>query len=122
VSYLQSRSTPSAARSIAIAGSATDSTINTGMLIEGGVQNHSIVIVHNHYGAAPATHQAASKLAKEVLAEMGALTRDNRISVLVFMEREFRTRMVIELNQAALGRVMRYVKTVLINQRKIYAS
>jgi hypothetical protein len=49
----------------------------------------------------------------DVLAAMDDLAKDQRISVLDFMEREFNTRMVVELDGLQLLRTKRYVQAVI---------
>ena len=53
---------------------------------------------------------------RDVLALMKPLDKNQQITVLQFMRREFRTAMVIELQPAQVYRVRRYVET--INSRR----
>ena len=54
----------------------------------------------------------------ETLQCMGQLDSDQRLSVLVWMERQFGTQMVKELNAEAQQRVRRYVAAVLRSTAK----
>lgn len=98
-----------------------DGAIQVGK-VEGGMQ-----VVHQHfYPAAPSPPESvkgSEEIAKaptaaqrEVLTLMKPLDRNQRIAVLEFMRREFRTAMVIELQPAQVYRVRRYVET--INSRR----
>lgn len=54
-----------------------------------------------------------------VLARMGQLHYRSRITVLDFMDREFKTRMVIELQTEQLFRLNKYLDVVLSNPRAL---
>lgn len=87
-----------------------------GSISHGGVASSGItVVIHQH--AAPVPHAARRRtptlLPGDVLALMQPLSKADRISVLDFMERQFHTRLVIELNSPALFRLKKYVEAVL---------
>lgn len=87
-----------------------------GNISHGGVASTGItVVIHQH--AAPTGKLVARRkttlLPGDVLALMKPLPKSARISVLDFMERQFDTRLVIELNSPALFRVKKYVEAVL---------
>lgn len=98
-----------------------DGAIQVGK-VEGGMQ-----VVHQHFYPSipnpPESGKASEENARtptvgqrEVLALMKPLDKNQRITVLDFMRREFRTAMVIELQPAQVYRVRRYVET--INSRR----
>jgi hypothetical protein len=83
-----------------------------GNVSRGGVAASGITVVINQL--AP-QRKASSKGVRpsDVLAAMDDLAKDQRISVLDFMEREFQTRMVVELDGLQLLRTKRYVQAVI---------
>ena len=78
--------------------------------VQAGRIDGSVTVINHHYGG---TRQARRTTPdqKAVLQLMAGVP--DRIAVLDFMEREFNTRMVIELKPAQLYRLRRYVEVVL---------
>ncbi len=74
------------------------------------------VTVINHHHAPRRAAPRASEEQKIVLRLMDEVP--DRIAVLAFMEREFNTRMVVELKPAQLYRLRRYVETIHNNRSK----
>lgn len=73
--------------------------------IDGGVT----VINHHHHHA---QNRSASRAEQKAVLQLMDSVQD-RIAVLDFMEREFQTRMVIELSPQQLYRLKRYVEVVI---------
>ena len=70
-----------------------------------------ITIIINQ--APPRQRSSQSVRPSDVLAALDELGKDQRISVLDFMQREFNTRMVVELGGLELLRTKRYANTIL---------
>lgn len=81
----------------------------------GQVGGNVTVINHHHHAPRRATPRASEEQ-KAVLRLMDELP--DRFVALDFMEREFNTRMVIELKPAQLYRLRRYVETIHSNLAK----
>ncbi|MDD5479674.1 hypothetical protein [Rhodoferax sp.] len=79
----------------------------------GGVTNVHLTQHIYRAPASPAAHQYAGKDVRLVLALLDQVP--DRIAVLDFMEREFGTRMVIELSAPQVYRVRRYAEVILKN-------
>lgn len=72
----------------------------------------SVHLTQNFYGGVPrAARTQATAEHKQVLALLDRVS--NRVAVLDFMEREFKTRMVIDLTQVELYRLRRYIEVIL---------
>lgn len=81
--------------------------------MNGGITNVHLT-QHIYQGHPPGTRRAKAAVlpeCKQVLALLDQVP--NRLAVLDFMEREFNTRRVIELEQPQLFRLRRYVEAVL---------
>jgi hypothetical protein len=72
----------------------------------------SVHLTQNFYGVAHRPDRAQTSAEhKQVLALLDRVS--NRVAVLDFMEREFKTRMVIELTPVELYRLRRYIEVIL---------
>lgn len=78
--------------------------------VQVGKVSGNITVVTNHHHAVVTATPKASAQHKEVLRLMERVP--DRIAILDFMEREFRTRMVIELSPKQTFRLRRYVEVV----------
>lgn len=90
----------------------------SGTRVGGSVGTGAVVIsgtVHGSVSVAAVSHDLHidRRCVAETLQCMGQLDSDQRLSVLVWMERQFGTQMVKELNAEAQQRVRRYVAAVL---------
>ena len=78
--------------------------------VQVGQVTGNFTVVNNHHHARVQQTSRATAEHKEVLRLMERVP--DRIAILGFMEREFRTRMVIELTPAQTFRLRRYVEVV----------
>lgn len=79
--------------------------------VQVGQVGGNVTVVNHHHHAPRRTSQRASDEHKNVLRLMDEVP--DRFAVLDFMQREFATKMVIELKPAQLYRLRRYVEVVL---------
>ena len=82
------------------------------MQVRGNASRSTVIVIDNstHTHHAPTPGKVA---VCDVLAALDQLDKQSRIKVLDFMEREFSTRMVKELQGVALLRTLKYVQAVL---------
>jgi hypothetical protein len=82
------------------------------MQVRGDASRSTVIVIdnstHSHH---PNPHGKVAVC--DVLAALDKLDKTSRIKVLDFMEREFSTRMVKELQDIALLRTLKYVQAVL---------
>lgn len=84
-------------------------------VVQAGKVDGNITVINHHHHTAPVQPQRKTPRAtteqKAILRLMDEVP--DRIAVLDFMEREFSTRMVIDLNPAQQFRLRRYVEVVI---------
>ncbi len=91
-----------------------------GGTVQVGRLNGNVTVINHHHASGPsrggrasAAGRRATPAQREVLDLLNRVP--DRIAILKFMEKEFKTRLVIELQPDQLYRVKRYVQAVLTN-------
>lgn len=96
----------------------TQQNTASGVVQAGKVDGNITVINHHHHAPPSVPPSPPQRKTVRANAEQKAILRlmdevPDRIAVLDFMEREFDTRMVIELGQPQLYRLRRYIEVVI---------
>lgn len=80
--------------------------------VQVGHMTGNVTVINHHHGTrSPNDRRASAAQQREVLDMMDRVP--DRITVLKFMEREFATRMVIDLHPSQLYRLRRYLEVVI---------